>query len=212
MESNNTKGELTLQQKMDKFFEETPAEELIKKLEFLGYKFECATPSKEVERGETVEQAAERLFPFETEETIGAGVVNVRNERMKREREVFIQGAQWKSSAPLPKGVEGLQWVKASERNPDKEGYYYTYRHENKVYKQMTFWYADKKEWSSLTYEWLDESPTSLPVNKDRVEEAAKHIANEAWMNISNQGKLSTLRDTYKECIYQEVLRHFLNK
>lgn len=66
--------------------------------------------------------------------------------------------------------VSNPQWVKASERNPDKEGYYFTYRHENKVYRQMTFWYSETKEWSSLTYEWLDESPTPQSVSNEEIE------------------------------------------
>ena len=60
-----------------------------------------------------------------------------------------------------------MRWIKASERLPNKEGYYFTYRHHNKSYPQVTFWYADKG-WSSGTYEWLEEStPPSA-------EEAAK--------------------------------------
>jgi hypothetical protein len=91
--------------------------------------------------------------------------------------DIFKLGAEFglyrKEAIAAPaKAVEamakkGMKWVKASERNPDKSGYYFTYGGHFKSYRQTTYWYADEKKWSSETFEWLDESASSS--NEDYV-------------------------------------------
>lgn len=80
-----------------------------------------------------------------------------------REEVILEEVEKWLAKAPPS---DSPRWVKASERNPDREKYYFTYRRENKGCPQITFWYADEQKWSSETYEWLDESKSEPPEEK----------------------------------------------
>jgi hypothetical protein len=100
------------------------------------------------------EQIYQKYFPTSNGKPFG----------MYEKKSVIAAIVEAMDSLPAQKG---MKWVKASERNPDKSGYYFTYGGHFKSYRQTTYWYADEKKWSSETFEWLDESASSS--NEDYV-------------------------------------------
>lgn len=99
-------------------------------------------------------------------------------------------------SSPQQSGTGAMRWVKASERNPTEQGYYYSYAHEGKVYKQMAFWYAADQEWSTGVFEWLDESaaltqsPVAATIDRDmagKIWDAAEQHTSQKFFDYSEK-------------------------
>jgi hypothetical protein len=79
------------------------------------------------------------------------------DEVAEKQQEAFVDGYETATTL-APVSVVG--WVKTDNRNPNKSGYYFSYRDLTRTYKQVTYWYAETKEWSSTTSEWYDETTT----------------------------------------------------
>lgn len=77
------------------------------------------------------------------------------------------------SSAPHKEPVEGMRWVKASKRLPEKEGSYYCKNKpitNDEVYNNIVHFNSGRFQTGHSVIEWLDESASSAPSAREELE------------------------------------------